>query len=102
MRLHRPGAKSPLVLPQPDTLERDLKPGEGAGPEGHNAVQRSACLKLPASDHVAEDSDKAGGEWCPGCSKCQYTHVAFLRDFGIRGVERRSRPKPPAQAFIRL
>ncbi|KAF8489964.1 hypothetical protein F5888DRAFT_1743333 [Russula emetica] len=42
-------------------LERDLKPGEGAEPEQHDAAQHPAHLKPP--DHVAEDSDKAGGAW---------------------------------------
>jgi hypothetical protein len=49
------------VLPPPDTLKRNLKPGEGVEPERHDAAQCPARLKLP--DHVAEDSGKAGEMW---------------------------------------
>ena len=61
-----------LALPPPDTLECDLKPGEGADhgqhdtahlkpkePKQHDAMQYSICLKK--SEHVAKDPDKAGG-----------------------------------------
>jgi hypothetical protein len=50
-----------LVLPSPDTLECDLKHGEGVEPKQYDAAQRPARLKPP--DHVAEDSDEAGGAW---------------------------------------
>ncbi|KAF8489659.1 hypothetical protein F5888DRAFT_1870139 [Russula emetica] len=50
----------PLVPLPLDTLERDLKPGEGvAAPKRHGAAQRPARLKPP--DHIAEDLEKAGG-----------------------------------------
>ena len=63
-----------LALPPPNTLECDLKLGEGVDygqynathlkpgePKQHNAMQHPTCLKK--SKHVAKDLDKAGGVW---------------------------------------
>ena len=47
----------PRVLPPPDTLERDWKPGKGV----EHAQRNVARLRLP--DLVTKDSDKAGGVW---------------------------------------
>ena len=53
----------PLVLPTPDTLERESKPpGKETEPERHGAAQHPAPLKPP--DRVDENPDKAGGV-CP-------------------------------------
>ena len=64
-------------MPPPNTLERDLKPGEGADhgqrdaahlkpgePKQHDTTQCPTCLKK--SERIAKDPDKAGGVW-PEC-----------------------------------
>lgn len=51
----------PLVLPLPDTLERDLKHSEGAEPKRRDVAKRPARSK-PAC-HVAEYLDEEGRAW---------------------------------------
>ena len=64
----------PLVPPPPDTLEYDLKPGEGRS-QRHDATQRPARLKPP--DRVAEDLYKAGGPWWESAPAMLGAHGTF-------------------------
>src|SRR5712672_2213741 len=97
-----------FVLPPPDTLKRDLKPGAGVEPEQRDAAQRLVRLKPP--DRDAEDPDEAGGarqENTPAMLDCP--QLALTGEEGdieapnARMVEAQHKAKwpPPGQATKR-